>query len=173
MYAGGFVDFGLMAPAGLVNVETDVVASNTTMINYFKNKQIYYLAIDGTCSYPATPPTSGMPVYTVPSGITEMGIWGTDSGSGTVHLFPAGTAGQTNGSYASDLSDPGYYAVVGQYGFNAGPDFQNVLNGFGAGDPWPVAELATVPAATPEPSTLLLLATGLLGLLAYAWRKRR
>ncbi len=172
-YAGGFVDFGLMAPAGLVNVETDVVASNTTMINYFKNKQIYYLAIDGTCSYPATPPTSGMPVYTVPSGITEMGIWGTDSGSGTVDLFPAGTAGQTNGSYASDLSDPGYYAVVGQYGFNAGPDFQNVLNGLGAGDPWPVAELATVPAATPEPSTLLLLATGLLGLLAYAWRKRR
>ncbi len=29
------------------------------------------------------------------------------------------------------------------------------------------------PAATPEPSTLLLLTTGLLGLLAYAWRRRR
>ena len=57
------------------------------------------------------------------------GDLGTDSGSGTVHLFPAGTAATTNGSYASDLSDPGYYAVVGQYGFNAGPDFQNVLNG--------------------------------------------
>ena len=27
--------------------------------------------------------------------------------------------------------------------------------------------------ATPEPSTLLLAATGLLGLLAYAWRKRK
>ena len=30
-----------------------------------------------------------------------------------------------------------------------------------------------VPAATPEPSTLALLATGLTALLAYAWRKRR
>jgi hypothetical protein len=30
-----------------------------------------------------------------------------------------------------------------------------------------------VPAATPEPSTLALLATGLMGLLAYAWRKRK
>ena len=32
-------------------------------------------------------------------------------------------------------------------------------------------QLAQVPTPTPEPSTLLLLATGLLGLLAYAWRK--
>ena len=28
-------------------------------------------------------------------------------------------------------------------------------------------------ASTPEPRTLVLLATGLLGLLAYAWRKRK
>ena len=28
-------------------------------------------------------------------------------------------------------------------------------------------------APTPEPSTLLLAGTGLLGLLAYAWRKRK
>ena len=29
------------------------------------------------------------------------------------------------------------------------------------------------PYATPEPGTLVLLATGLIGLLCYAWRKRR
>ena len=29
------------------------------------------------------------------------------------------------------------------------------------------------PVATPEPSTLLLCTTGLLGLLAYAWRKHK
>ena len=29
------------------------------------------------------------------------------------------------------------------------------------------------PVVTPEPSTLLLAASGLIGLLAYAWRKRK
>ena len=33
--------------------------------------------------------------------------------------------------------------------------------------------LTLQPAPMPEPSTLLLTATGLFGLLAYAWRKRR
>lgn len=32
---------------------------------------------------------------------------------------------------------------------------------------------SALPAPTPEPSTLLLLGTGLAGLLAYAWRKRK
>ena len=32
---------------------------------------------------------------------------------------------------------------------------------------------ASAAAATPEPSTSLLLAGGLFGLLAYAWRKRK
>lgn len=31
----------------------------------------------------------------------------------------------------------------------------------------------TAPAAVPEPSTLALVVSGLVGLLAYAWRKRR
>ena len=125
-YAGGFVDFNLMVPGGLVNVEADVPADNTTMISYFLNKQIYYLAINGTCSVPATPPASdGLPVYAVPSGITEMGIWGTQSGANSVDVFPVGGAG-LNPECESDLSDPGYYAVVGQYGVNAGPDFQAV-----------------------------------------------
>jgi hypothetical protein len=33
--------------------------------------------------------------------------------------------------------------------------------------------LITAPAATPEPSALLLTATGLVGVLTYAWRKRK
>ena len=35
------------------------------------------------------------------------------------------------------------------------------------------ALVVTTPTATPEPSTFILLAAGLAGLLAYAWRKRR
>jgi hypothetical protein len=33
--------------------------------------------------------------------------------------------------------------------------------------------LVTIPGQVPEPSTFLLIVTGLLGLLAYAWRKRK
>ena len=35
------------------------------------------------------------------------------------------------------------------------------------------ATITMTPAPTPEPGTLTLLGAGLLGLLAYAWRKRR
>ena len=36
-----------------------------------------------------------------------------------------------------------------------------------------LAEVRFIGSATPEPSTIVLLATGLIGLLAYAWRKRK
>ncbi len=43
----------------------------------------------------------------------------------------------------------------------------------GRGDPFVYNTSYGTSRVTPEPSTLVLLATGLLGLLAYAWRKRR
>ena len=46
-----------------------------------------------------------------------------------------------------------------------GTDLNIVLSNYG--------HTASVTAAVPEPSTLLLAAAGLVGLLAYAWRKRR
>jgi hypothetical protein len=50
-------------------------------------------------------------------------------------------------------------------GFGIGPD--------GNEDGFLLTPTPYTPVATPEPSTLLLAATGLLGLLAYAWRNRR
>jgi hypothetical protein len=168
---GGGVDPN-EAACGLVSVQSDVTETNTTMNNYFANKPIYQIAINATVSAPAPLPTSGMPSYSVPSGITEMGIWRNSladpDGNG---VFPWAPAYENCTAYCY-IDDPSY-AVVGQYGVNAGPAFQSVLDGYGASDPWPVAELADVPTATPEPSTLLLLAAGLFGLLAHAWRKRR
>jgi hypothetical protein len=41
------------------------------------------------------------------------------------------------------------------------------------GDGWFIMASASIPGVlVPEPSTLILLATGLLGLLCYAWRRR-
>ena len=117
------------------------------MINYFKNKQIYYLAIDGTCSYPATPPTSGMPVYTVPAASPK---WGSGERSlaatASMSFRAAGGGGRSNPCSASDLSDQGYYAVVGQYGVQCGSGLPEHPERSAASGPWPVAELAHVPA---------------------------
>ena len=46
-----------------------------------------------------------------------------------------------------------------------GADLNTVLSNYN--------QSAGVTAAVPEPSTLLLAAAGLVGLLAYAWRKRK
>jgi hypothetical protein len=50
--------------------------------------------------------------------------------------------------------------------FGAGP-------GAGSSMSFDVISINQAPPPVPEPSTIVLLATGLLGLLAYAWRKRK
>ena len=73
-------------------------------------------------------------------------------------------------SYAAAAADREKVAHTGW--FNAGPTFHNVdLANDNTFEYMPSVVLQ--PQATPEPSTLLLTAAGTLGLLAYAWRKRR
>jgi len=61
-------------------------------------------------------------------------------------------------------------------GFEVGLN-RNVSNNGGANKPWPAGEeqiyFDNLTLTVPEPGTLALLACGLVGLLAYAWRKRK
>ena len=76
------------------------------------------------------------------------------------------------GLYNTYADAVAHHAYVADSGVFAGATY--------AGGTMPVPNIATYmpamvlkAAPTPEPSVLLMVATGLLGLLAYAWRKRR
>lgn len=109
--------------------------------------------------------------YVVTGGINNFHTYGLvyntsgpDAGYGDLYIDGANTGLKNNAPF--DGSTWGMPAVsYVQFGDCTGG------NGNGTGVYNTVAWSATVP--TPEPATLVLLATGLLGLLAYAWRKRR
>ncbi len=100
----------------------------------------------------------------------------------TSHGFiwvPTAANGTTSTSGAQDMNTVFASALTGAYagdvivaglGINDNGDVLVMLQ---AGSTTEVALISTPWAAVPEPSTLLLAASGLIGLLAYAWRKRK
>ena len=68
----------------------------------------------------------------------------------------------------SNYNQTGMYWWQGDFDYNGtvnGADLNIVLSNYN--------QHLSLGAAVPEPSTLLLAAAGLAGLLAYAWRKRK
>ena len=80
--------------------------------------------------------------------------------------------GTVNGSdlntVLSNFNKTGMYWAQGDFNYDGtvnGSDLNTVLSNFN--------QHLSVTGAVPEPSSLLLLAAGLAGLLTYAWRKRK
>jgi probable HAF family extracellular repeat protein len=102
----------------------------------------------------------------VTTAISHAFVWTPDTPNGTT-----GTMVDLNslGLLPADLASAGWYFqyanAINDSGSIVGSLYNNSTNAQRA------FTLIAVPA--PEPSTLLLVATGLLGLLAYAWRKRK
>ena len=68
----------------------------------------------------------------------------------------------------SNYNKTGEYWYQGDFNYDGtvnGADLTTVLSNYN--------QHLSIGAAVPEPSTLLLAAAGLVGLLAYAWRRRR
>jgi hypothetical protein len=84
--------------------------------------------------------------------------------AGALHAAPGADTGFTDDLFVSGGPVAGVQAVKIVYTSNFGSDPYYGLNEvrFDAGTP-----------SAPEPGTIVLLTTGLFGLLAYAWRKRK
>ena len=86
--------------------------------------------------------------------------------------FNSETPGGTNQSHHMQLANSdGYYFATGVSAITFEINQTNYST-YALADVWREIDVAGSATTTPEPGTFVLIGTGLLGLLAYAWRKR-
>ena len=107
-------------------------------------------------------------LYGIPNKTTDGGTYQAQllMWTGTYTSYAAAEASHAHGVYA---------AASAVFAINAigGIDLPSIDGKTGALTYMPALILTQVPLTSPEPSTLLLTACGLTGVLAYAWRKRK
>jgi hypothetical protein len=163
----------------------DVVGGSALTGNSGAQQNPFYVPYNGNGTWGAmvnlgdiTAYESGYPrgvAYAINNGqIVGYSFTGTKSLS-TEYAFISGT---TNGSMVPLQSDvPGLassnFGGTGRLSVADDIDSAGHIVGVGITSGGADDAYLLTPIATPEPSTLLLAASGLLGLLAYAWRKRK
>jgi hypothetical protein len=98
-------------------------------------------------------------------GYFEIQAWSNATDGTQYNTYAAAYAASQAGKPGVYVGDSGVFTSPVGLSSSIPPSTGNNLDGMPA--------VVLRPAPTPEPSTLLMTAAGLVGLLAYAWRKRR
>jgi hypothetical protein len=163
------------------NVAASWSASTTTVYTYNGGNWLkaFYIYANDKSVYLTLTPDAGYAVDV--TSFQSMG-YGGSNGTGT-YVWTLHADSTTGASLATDtvvctdgatrtaaINTTGAYGqtVVLEIHENSGADYSNL--GF---DNISFSQVAAPPPPTPEPGTLVLLVTGLLGLLCYAWRQRK
>jgi T5SS/PEP-CTERM-associated repeat protein len=142
-----------------------------TITTYVGQSGTGYLNVSGglfsTTNLSIATATGSTGAVTLSGGtLSDTGAFGVGSGNGSFN-FTGGTlvlAGDLTGLSATDLQD--YFGSWFNITVGSGYTLSEVYDGS-------ATTAISITAAVPEPGTLALLCGGLLGLLAYAWRRRK
>ncbi len=150
--------------------------SSQTMSSFTQDGDLYTIPLTSSVALSASTPYWICIQGTTNADGAEFKVYGAnDAGTGGGEGVPATTAYVPNGA-AAVTYDGG--TVGGSWGRQWDGDFMNGYSWkYGTSYTYQMVDLAFslsgTGASVPEPSTMALLATGLLGLLAYAWKRRK
>jgi hypothetical protein len=160
---------------------TSVTMTVETVNRYDNSPADFATALMGDYVYPWNPVTYATLPFSVnnltPGGTYDLYLYSLNGAGNSAHTdFTIGGATKTalNSAAATFVENNNYVRFSGVTADAGGSIFGTAVGRDASGNPYPnaVAFNGLQITSVPEPAAMLLVATGLIGLLAYAWRKR-